>query len=117
MMISVSWIKCTGDKWCPLERLDLSTISEAGVYIIWHGGQSPHVVYVGQGDVSSRLQTHRTNPDILRHRAKGPLKVTWASVPEAQRDGVERYLADRYSPLEGESHPAVAPIPVNAPWG
>ncbi len=44
------------------------------------------------------------------------LYVTWAVVEPAKRDGVERYLADKYAPLVGERRPAATPIPVNSPW-
>jgi hypothetical protein len=115
-MTRVTWIKCQGDVWCSLRRLNLKTVKEHGVYVIWHGGQAPHVVYVGQGDVAARLADHRENPDILSHDRKGELFVTWAAVSVAERDGIERYLADKYSPLEGESHPDVASIAVNSPW-
>ena len=47
---------------------------------------------------------------------KGTLRVTWASVPAAQRDGVERYLADKWGPLVGDAHPDVEAIAVNSPW-
>lgn len=114
--MELTWLKCEGDVWCSLTRLNLETVNEHGVYVIWHGGKPSHVVYVGQGDVADRLKEHRTNPALLRHARKGELHVTWASVPAAQRDGVERYLADKYSPLEGEVHPAVAPLAVNDPW-
>ncbi len=114
--MKVQWIKCTGDEWCSLTRLDLDTVSEHGVYVIWHGGKAPHVVYVGQGDVADRITDHREDPKITRHAQKGSLYVTWASVSVAQRDGIERYLADRYSPLEGVKHPDVKPLTVNSPW-
>ena len=114
--MELTWLKCEGDVWCSLTHLNLKTVNEHGVYVIWHEGETPHVVYVGQGDVADRLQEHRTNPAILCHAQKGKLYVTWASVPAGQRDGVERYLAEKYSPLEGEVHPSVAPLAVNDPW-
>lgn len=113
----LSWVKCTGDVWCSLRRLNLDTVTGHGVYVIWHGGPSPHVVYVGQGDVAARLADHRHNPLIMRHEQKGTLFVTWAAVLAAHCDGIERYLADRFSPLEGDYRPAAAPIAVNSPWG
>jgi hypothetical protein len=118
-MLTVNWIKCGDDShWCSLEKLDLSTVSANGVYIIWHDGDPGRVVYVGQGaPVSDRLSTHRNDKRILEYAKKGTLRVTWASVPAAQRDGVERYLADKWSPLVGDAHPDVAPIAVNSPWG
>lgn len=115
-MTRINWTKCGGGVWCSLARLKLETVHCHGVYVIWHGGQSPHVVYVGQGDVAKRLADHRDDRKITRHSSKGDLFVTWAAVQIADRDGIERYLADKYSPLEGESHPAAVPVAVNSPW-
>ena len=117
--MQLQWIKCIGDEWCPFGGLDLAKVTEHGVHIVWHGGNAPHAphtVYVGQGDVADRIADHRNDQKITRHAQKGALYVTWASVPVAQRDGIERYLADRYSPLEGDRHPEVAPLAVNSPW-
>lgn len=61
-------LKCEGDVWCSLTRLNLETVNEHGVYVIWHGGKPSHVVYVGQGDVADRLKEHRTNPSALASR-------------------------------------------------
>jgi hypothetical protein len=52
---------------------------------------------------------------IMRHRTKGTMYVTWAAVPANQRDGVERYLADMYQPVEGDRFPDVVPLVVNLP--
>ena len=114
--MQLQWIKCTGDKWCDFVGLGLAKVTEHGVYIVWHGGETPHAVYVGQGDVAARIADHRNDPKITRHALKGALYVTWAYVPVAQRDGIERYLADKYSPLEGDRHPEVVPLTVNSPW-
>jgi len=112
----VSWVKCQGDVWCSLERVDLSGVNTTGVYIIWHGGPKPRVVYVGQGNVADRLRTHRNDQSILRHRQNGDLYVTLAAVASNEMDGVERYLFDHWTPLEGVARPNVRPIAVNSPW-
>ena len=39
--------------------------------------------------------------------------VTWAALLASQMDGVERFLANRYTPLIGDRHPDVLPIEVN----
>ena len=114
--MQLEWKKCREDQWCSFTRLNLTTVQEQGVYIIWSGGHSPYVVYIGQGDVAKRLHSHRRDEVILRHDQHGPLFVTWASVPVAERDGVENYLAQRYDPHEGRSHPEAGPISVNSPW-
>ena len=116
-MLNLNWRKCNGDVWCSLKNLDLSKVPEQGVYVIWHGGDSPHVVRVGQGDIDRRLLAHRTDPDILSYAKYGGLYVTWAPVPAHQRDGVERHLRDKWNPLVGDAFPDAQPIAVNSPFG
>lgn len=115
-MAQLIWCQCTGNVWCGFKTVNLSSVTEEGVYMIWHGGNPARVVYVGQGDVAERIAQHRTRTDILNYEAHGTLYVTWASVPVAQRDGVERFLADHLNPLVGDAHPQAAPISVNLPW-
>lgn len=113
-MINLKWVTC-GDHWCSLETVNLSNVTSEGIYVIWHEGAGNNCVYVGQGGVADRLEEHRNNPLILRHASKGALRVTWAVAPLHQRDGIERYLRDTYTPLEGVRWPEVVPIAVNLP--
>ena len=56
--MQLKWNKCTNDKWCPLNTVNLEDEhfdDMEGVYIIWHGGQSPKTVRVGQGIVRERF--------------------------------------------------------------
>lgn len=116
-MLQLNWFKCGDDgHWCDLEALNLGTVSESGVYIIWHEGSPGRVVRLGQGDVADRLGAHRNDEEILAYKKFGKLRVTWATVPAAQRDGVERYLANGWPPLVGGAFPDAQPIAVNAPW-
>lgn len=113
-MLKLNWTKCAdGESWCQLENVNLADVKTAGVYVIWHAGQPARTVRVGQGDISARLSAHRGDPAILAHRKHGKLLVTWASVPVAQRNGVERYLADHYRPLVGDAFPNCLAIQVN----
>jgi hypothetical protein len=74
------------------------------------------MVYVGQATVfRERLADHREDPRIQAYASRG-LHVSWAVVKPAQRDGVEAYLTDRYSPLVGERRPVAVRITVNSPW-
>ncbi len=115
--LSLKWLTCGDDgHWCSLENLNLDTVQASGVYIIWHEGDPARVVRIGQGDVTDRLKKHRKNSSILYYNKFGTLRVTWASVPARQRDGVERYLADTFHPLDGDAFPAALPIAVNSPW-
>lgn len=86
-----------------------------GVYIIWHGGAKPWAVYVGQGNIKDRIAKHRKNPEIQQY-AYLDLYVTWATVHEYYRDGVEAYLADTWKPKVGKRHSQADPIAVNSPW-
>jgi hypothetical protein len=114
-MLSLTWIKSTKNTWLKLNDFNIEDVTAKGVYIIWHAGNPGRVVYVGQGDVKARLTSHRSNRDIQAYKDKG-LFVTWASVAANQRDGVERYLADKWSPLVGDAHPNVSQVAVNSPW-
>lgn len=116
-MLTIKWFTCGNDgHWCSLEKLNLDTVMEHGVYIIWHEGNPGRVVRLGQGDIAARLGAHRNDDEILDYKDRGALRVTWAAVSAAQRDGVERYLADQWTPLVGDAFPDVEPIAVNSPW-
>jgi hypothetical protein len=115
-MASLFWIKSTSGAWLSFERVNLTNVDTTGVYVIWHGGQTPRTVRVGQGDIADRLLAHRGDQQVLAYRSYGGLYVTWAAVSYAEIDGVERYLADQLRPLVGDRFPNVRAIPVNLPW-
>jgi hypothetical protein len=117
-MLQIKWLTCGQDNhWCDLELLNLEGVKGAGVYIIWHEGNPGRVVRIGQGDpIASRLGAHRKDRAMTQYKSKGRLRVTWAIVPAAQRDGVERYLADQWTPLVGDAYPDCDAIEVNSPW-
>lgn len=83
--------------------------------MIWHGAPNPAVVYVGQGNIRERILAHRDESAITQYRGNG-LYVTWAPVLPTDRDGLERYLAERWNPLVGRAYPQITPIQVNSPW-
>ncbi len=117
-MLRLSWIKCDGgNNWCDFELVDLTDVTAKGVYIIWHQGDPSRVVRIGQGDIAFRLGEHRSDRQMLAYMSKGKLRVTWAAVSAAQRDGVEAYLSDVLPPLVGDVFPDAEPIVVNSPWG
>ena len=116
--MNLNWVKCQGDVWCKLDTVNLDHPhfnSMEGVYIIWHGGISPHTVRVGQGTIRDRLRSHRTDPEVQQYSSLG-LYVTWASVEKSQRDGVETFLYTRLSPKVGQRTPVALQINVNMPW-
>lgn len=117
--MQLNWMKCQGDVWCKLNSVNLDHVhfnDLHGVYIIWHGGTAPAVVYVGQGNIKERIDEHRRNKEIQQFEYLG-LYVTWATVPKEYYDGVESYLADTWSPKVGVNHPQIIRrIKVNSPW-
>ena len=116
--LTLNWNKCQDDVWCPLMTLNLSHdlfSGLEGIYIIWHGGPNPRVVYVGQGIIADRLRAHREELRDSEYARLG-LFVTWAYVDAPYRDGVERFLAERLPPSFGERHPTAGPVSVNLPW-
>lgn len=114
----LDWIKCEGDKWCPFQTVNLTHshfTDLGGVYIIWHGGQNPSTIYVGQGQIASRLQAHRSEPSLFQYSSLG-LFVTWAKVDSWSQDGVELFLGQILKPKESGNFPQTTPISVNLPW-
>jgi hypothetical protein len=115
-MIEVHWYKSKAGTWLMLDRVDLANETDFGVYIIWHAGQPPRVVRVGQGDIASRLSSHRNDARVASYGRNATLYVTWAVVSPRLVDGVERYLAEYWKPLVGDRFPYAAPIAVNSPF-
>lgn len=114
----LKWMKCRAAVWCTLNEIDLDHEhfrDLSGVYVIWHAGENPAVVYVGQGIVAERLREHRNDPRVQQF-AKNRLYVSWSEVPPQSRDGVEAYLAYQWNPRVGCRRPATTPIAVNSPW-
>ena len=105
--------RCNNPRWPPVGG---SPSPLNNVVLVWRAGNPSQVVYVGQGDVAARVQQHRSNRTITGYARSGTLYVTWAAVPQSQRDGVERFLADRLGPLVGDAYPTAAPVAVNLPW-
>ena len=114
-MKTISWVKSVQNEWFDLEHVNLANVAASGVYVIWYTGQPGRYVKVGQGNIRDRLTAHRGDNAILAYRRNGKLKVTWAAVPAADLDGVERFLGDRLKPLVADRFPAALPIAVNLP--
>lgn len=114
-MTQLHWNKCNhGLDWCPFDRVSLDYVDAFGVYVIWKPGNPPITVRIGQGDIAGRIKDHRQGTDTAFYG--DDLLVTWATVPDHQVDGVERYLAQQLSPAEGERFPNTSGIVVNLPW-
>ncbi len=117
--MQLNWNKCQGNVWCKLNAVNLDHEhfnNMHGVYVIWHGGTNPEVVYVGQGNIRECLTEHRSDPQIQCYDHLG-LYVTWAAAPKEYWDAVELYLANTWSPKVVERNPQTFPaMRVNSPW-
>ena len=110
----VRWHKdATKSHWYKLSEIDLGSIAGSGVYLIWHTGVNPRVIYVGRGRVADRLSEHQRDASILSYESQGTLLTTWALVDDRFAKGVERYLIDTYLPLVNRKRPDATPISVN----
>lgn len=111
------WAKTIDNKWLNLSNLDLTNLHATGVYVIWHGGPSPRIVRIGQGNIAARLSAHRLNHQIMRYVTEGPMMVTWAEIDsQAMRDGVEVYLVQQFMPLIKDRLPEVPPLQAQSPF-
>ena len=112
--IFVNWQKNASDgSWHRLRGLSVRKIFGYGVYLIWHSGFEPRVVYVGRGLIASRLLEHQRSNSILKYEAEGILLTSWGNVDQELSKGVERYLIDTYRPIENELKPTARPIAAN----
>lgn len=114
--LNLQWAKGPDDKWYTLDGWNFADIKTIGVYNIWCVGAARNFnVRTGQGIIGARVTVHKSDTNITRHRASGTLYVTWAEVPQQYLDRVERYLAERFGPVEGDRFPDVVPLVVNLP--
>lgn len=82
------------------EGPDLTNIG--GVFIVWHRGERPAWVYVGQSkNLGEEFEDILKNNEIMQYHKHGGLYVTWSQVLEQYRDGVVRYLVDTLQPVAG----------------
>jgi hypothetical protein len=76
-MLTLNWVTCGNNNWCPLETVNLSGVTVSGVYIIWHEGAPGKVVYVGQGAISARLPIKLTTDTAI---TESEILSTWSGV-------------------------------------
>jgi hypothetical protein len=114
MKLEILWNKSDQNEWYNFGALDFRPLEDAcGVYVIWRADEPRNVVRLGQGILRDRLSQHQQDTQVMRHAGPSGLRVTWAVVHRDHLDGVENFLAARYTPLVGERFPACAPIEVN----
>lgn len=114
-MVIVTWTSSTENGWCGLDTVELAGLRTVGVFMIWYAGNPGRVVFVGQGDIARGLAAAQSDDAIRAFKGRGKLLVTWAQVSAARIDGIERYLAETWSPLVESSRPGADAIEVNSP--
>lgn len=84
--MQVEWVKnIQNNEWFDLLRLNLDApyfIGKRGVYVIWYVSSTSKVVRIGSGNIAERLKQHSSNYEITKYSSFGPLKVSWAIIPE-----------------------------------
>lgn len=115
--MNIEWIKCKGDIWCELSKLDLNhdLLDVNGVYILFTEETNNGLIYVGYGNVKkelNRLVKDTAIAAFLSHRCY----VTWAKVNVLSQVGIVNYLISRYRPKLNPKPPKGIPISVKLPW-
>lgn len=121
MRKQVNWIHCQNDQWIDFCKLNVqdpwfkrNDTEKTGVYLIWSDTEN-RMVYVGSGNILTRLQDHLNEQTITQHPG---LKVTFAEIADVhEMQGAENYLAYVYRmPTDaGRKYPNVTPTEVNLP--
>ncbi|MCX5797519.1 MAG: GspE/PulE family protein [Elusimicrobia bacterium] len=98
--LRLDWGTAKDGSWCDLFALETNgphLKGVEGVYVLWHGGNVPGMVRVGQGEIKERIGFLRQDAAVLKFKEQG-LFFTWAKVERQRRDGVERFLSERLQP-------------------
>lgn len=110
----LDWRKDSANSlWFKLRDLDFSDVGGIGVYLIWHGGTNPRMIYAGQGNIAERLAEHSSNPELWKYEIYGHIYTSWAIVDRQYLDGVENFLIESYDPYLSLRNPSSRPITVN----
>jgi hypothetical protein len=119
----VNWIKNTqNNEWFDFLRLNLDApyfSNKKGVYVVWYVSPSiAKVVRLGSGNIAERLKEHRANHEITKYSSLGQLKVSWVVADgkplfDSEIEGVEVFIAKKYSPLVGDRFPVAQEVPIN----
>jgi len=113
LKLSVKWAKYKKQGWCRLNTLNLEQVKTSGNFIIWKPQNKDNVIRIGHGNIADELQQLRNNSLIARFGED--LLVTWASVQEPYREGVERFLYEQYSPVSVDRVANARMVYVNMP--
>jgi len=115
--MTLEWMKCKGDVWCELFKLDLnhSLLDLGGVFIIFGGNGTDDIIYVGHGNVKSELNRLSKDAAIAAFQSHGCF-VTWAKAGVLTQSGIENYLFNKLKPKLNQKAAKSIPVSVNLPW-
>ncbi len=100
MPLEVKWERTDQCYWHELMKIDFSDSLYNrlhGVFIIWHGGSNPRVLYIGQGHIAKELEKLKSKREIKKFELLG-LFVTWAKFKPEHMNGIHRFLNDKLRP-------------------
>ena len=117
------WVRSPKGGFYQLLRMDpdeLKLWEVGGVYVIWHGGNKPEWVYIGESPSIGRALDQAIDMDeITQYDSMGRLFVTWSPIVLDLRRGALLYLAQTMNPLiENPRTPkegSVTLVPIIAP--
>jgi len=115
--MTLEWMKCKGDVWCELFKLDLnhSLLDLGGVFIIFGGNGTDDIIYVGHGNVKNELNKLSKDAAIAAFQSHGCF-VTWAKAGVLTQSGIENYLINKLKPKLNQKAAKSIPVTVNLPW-
>lgn len=116
--MKVKWLKCQGNVWCDLYKLDLSNeyVKQIeGIFVIWTGDLPKKVLRIGSGNISRELTSLKRELQFQAFKHHG-LFVSWADVSALQRNGAIVYLIEELMPTLQKEQPTGIPFKINLPW-
>ncbi len=115
--MTVEWIKCKGDTWCDLFKLDMnhSLLDINGVFVIFGGNGVDDIIYIGCGNIKSELNKLVKDPAIVAFKSHGCF-VTWAHTNKLTQSGIANYLINNLKPKLNPKASKSLNVTVNLPW-
>ena len=101
MPLEVKWERTDQCYWHELMKINFSNPLYKrlhGVFIVWHGGSNPRVLFIGHGKIAKELEKVSFKREIKEFVQLG-LYVTWAQFKPEHMKGVHRFLNDKLRPM------------------
>lgn len=115
--MTVEWMKCKGEFWCELFKLDLShqLLDINGVFVIFKDNQAGNIIAIGSGNIKNELNILVKDTAIAAFQGHG-CYVTWAKTSSLLQNSIANYLNSKLNPLIKPKISKSLPIAVNLPW-